>query len=114
VTIGAVAEGLLLAEAGGADPAQVRKAILGGFCQSRILELHGQRMIERNFTPGGLIKNQVKDLDAALEVANRLGVTLPLTQQVRQLFVDLAESGKEMLDHSALILRLEALSAKTK
>jgi 2-hydroxy-3-oxopropionate reductase len=110
VTIGAVAEGLLLAEAGGADPAQVRKAILGGFCQSRILELHGQRMIERNFTPGGLIKNQIKDLDAALEVASRLGVTLPLTQQVRQLFVDLAESGKEMLDHSALILRLEALA----
>jgi 2-hydroxy-3-oxopropionate reductase len=110
VTIGAVAEGLLLAEAGGADPAQVREAILGGFCQSRILELHGRRMIERNFAPGGLIKNQVKDLDAALEVANRLGVTLPLTQQVRQLFVDLAESGKEMLDHSALILRLEALS----
>jgi 2-hydroxy-3-oxopropionate reductase len=114
VTIGAVAEGLLLAEAGGADPAQVRKAILGGFCQSRILELHGQRMIERNFVPGGLIKNQIKDLDAALEVANRLGVTLPLTQQVRQLFVDLADSGKEMLDHSALILRLEALSAEKK
>jgi 2-hydroxy-3-oxopropionate reductase len=113
VTIGAVAEGLLLAEAGGADPSQVRKAILGGFCQSRILELHGQRMIERNFVPGGLIKNQIKDLDAALEVANRLGVTLPLTQQVRQLFVDLADSGKEMLDHSALILRLEALSAQT-
>jgi 2-hydroxy-3-oxopropionate reductase len=109
VTIGAVAEGLLLAEAGGADPAQVRKAILGGFCQSRILELHGQRMIERNFVPGGLIKNQIKDLNAALEVATRLGVTLPLTQQVRQLFVDLAESGKGMLDHSALILRLEAL-----
>ena len=114
VTIGAVAEGLLLAEAGGADPAQVRKAILGGFCQSRILELHGQRIIERNFVPGGLIKNQIKDLDAALEVANRLGVTLPLTQQVRQLFVDLADSGKEMLDHSALILRLEALSAEKK
>jgi 2-hydroxy-3-oxopropionate reductase len=113
VTIGAVAEGLLLAAAGGADPAQVRKAILGGFCQSRILELHGQRMIERNFVPGGIIKNQIKDLNAALETADRLGVTLPLTQQVRQLFVDLADSGKEMLDHSALILRLEALSAKT-
>ena len=80
VTIGAVAEGLLLAEAGGADPAQVRKAILGGFCQSRILELHGQRMIERNFAPGGIIKNQIKDLNAALEIASRLGVTLPLTQ----------------------------------
>src|SRR5271157_222320 len=114
VTIGAVAEGLLLANASGADPAQVRKAILGGFCQSRILELHGQRMIERNFAPGGIIKNQIKDLNAALETASRLGVTLPLTQTVRQLFVDLAESGNEMLDHSALILRLEALSAETK
>jgi 2-hydroxy-3-oxopropionate reductase len=114
VTIGAVAEGLLLANAGGADPAQVRKAILGGFCQSRILELHGQRMIERNFAPGGIIKNQIKDLNAALETASRLCVTLPLTQTVRQLFVDLAESGNEMLDHSALILRLEALSAETK
>jgi 2-hydroxy-3-oxopropionate reductase len=112
VTIGAVAEGLLLAQAGGADPAQVRKAILGGFCQSRILELHGRRMIERNFTPGGQIKNQIKDLNAALEVADRLGVNLPLTQQVRQLFVDLADSGQEMLDHSALILRLEALAAE--
>jgi 2-hydroxy-3-oxopropionate reductase len=111
VTIGAVAEGLLLAQAGGADPAQVRQAILGGFCQSRILELHGQRMIERNFSPGGHVKNQIKDLNAALEVAGRLGVTLPLTQQVRQLFVELADSGQEMLDHSALILRLEALSA---
>src|SRR5271157_1038688 len=114
VTIGAVSEGLILAKGGGADPAQVRKAILGGFCQSRILEEHGQRMIERNFAPGGIIKNQIKDLNAALETASRLGVTLPLTQTVRQLFVDLAESGNEMLDHSALILRLEALSAETK
>jgi 2-hydroxy-3-oxopropionate reductase len=55
VTIGAVAEGLLLAKAGGADPAQVRKAILGGFCQSRVLEEHGQRMIDRNFVPGGAV-----------------------------------------------------------
>jgi 3-hydroxyisobutyrate dehydrogenase-like beta-hydroxyacid dehydrogenase len=60
VTIGAVAEGLTLAKAGGADPAQVRKAIRGGFCESRILELHGQRMIDRNFVPGGLKKNQIK------------------------------------------------------
>ena len=112
VTIGAVAEGLTLAKAGGADPAQVRKAILGGFCQSRILELHGQRMIERNFNPGGLIKNQIKDLDAALESSDRVGVTLPLTQRVRDLFVDLAGSGNEMLDHSALILRLEALAGE--
>lgn len=114
VTIGAVAEGLTLAKAGGAEPAQVRQAILGGFCQSRILELHGRRMIERNFKPGGLIKNQIKDLDAALRTAERVGATLPLTQRVRELFADFADSGNgnEVLDHSALILRLEALSAE--
>jgi len=110
VTIAAVAEGLLLAKAGGADPAQVRKAIMGGFCQSRILEQHGQRMLDRNFVPGGLIKNQIKDLDAALGTADRLGLELPLTRKVRELFVDLANSGKEGLDHSALILRLEELA----
>jgi 2-hydroxy-3-oxopropionate reductase len=110
VTIGAVAEGLLLAKAGGADPAQVRKAIMGGFCQSRILELHGERMIERNFEPGGIIKYQIKDLNAALDVADRLNISLPLTTKVRQLFVDLADAGDEMLDHSALILRLEQLA----
>jgi 2-hydroxy-3-oxopropionate reductase len=110
VTIGAVSEGLLLAAKGGADPAQVRKAIMGGFCQSRILELHGQRMIDRNFAPGGTVKNQIKDLDAVLEVASRLGLNLPLTSRVRGLFVDLAASGGELLDHSALYLQLEAIN----
>jgi 2-hydroxy-3-oxopropionate reductase len=111
VTIGAVAEGLTLAKAGGADPAQVRRAIMGGFCESRILELHGQRMIDRNFVPGGLIKNQIKDLQAALEVAGKLGLQLPLTERVCALFVGLAQSGKEELDHSALILQIEAMNA---
>ena len=109
VTIGAVAEGLTLAKLGGASPSQVRKAIMGGFCQSRILELHGQRMIDRNFVPGGLIKNQIKDLNAALQVAGDLGVRLPLTQRVCELFTTLAKAGKEELDHSALILQIEAL-----
>jgi 2-hydroxy-3-oxopropionate reductase len=108
VTIGAVAEGLILARVGGADPAQVRKAILGGFCQSRILEEHGQRMIDRNFVPGGAVRNQLKDLEAVLEVARKAGLHLPLTERVRDLFAALAESGKEDLDHSALILQLEA------
>ncbi|MBV9130853.1 MAG: NAD(P)-dependent oxidoreductase [Verrucomicrobia bacterium] len=109
VTIGAVAEGLTLAKAGGADPAQVRKAIMGGFCESRILELHGRRMIERNFVPGGFIKNQIKDLKAALEVAGNVGLKLPLTSQVCDLFVALAQTGKEELDHSALILQIETM-----
>jgi 2-hydroxy-3-oxopropionate reductase len=111
VTIGAVAEGLTLAKAGGADPAQVRRAIMGGFCESRILELHGQRMIDRNFAPGGFVKNQIKDLKAALEVAGKLGLRLPLTERVCDLFVALAQTGKEELDHSALILQLEAMKA---
>jgi 2-hydroxy-3-oxopropionate reductase len=109
VTIGAVAEGLTLAKAGGADPAQMRKAIMGGFCQSRILELHGQRMIERNFAPGGFIKNQLKDLDAALKVAGDLGLRLSLTERVRELFGMLTKSGKGELDHSALILQIESM-----
>ena len=111
VTIGAVAEGLTLAKAGGADPAQVRKAITGGFCQSRILELHGQRMIDRNFVPGGFIKNQLKDLNAVLELAGNLQIRLPLTTQVSELFKALADSGKGELDHSALILQIEAMRA---
>jgi 2-hydroxy-3-oxopropionate reductase len=109
VSMGAVAEGLTLAKAGGADPAQVRRAIMGGFCESRILELHGQRMIDRNFVPGGFIKNQIKDLHAALEVAGKLGLQLPLTNRVCELFVALAQSGKEELDHSALTLQIEAM-----
>jgi len=109
ITIGAVAEGLTLAKLGGANPAKVREAIMGGFCQSRILELHGQRMVDRNFVPGGLVKHQLKDLNAALKVASDLGVRLPLTERVRQLFQALADSGKEGLDHSALILEIEAM-----
>jgi 2-hydroxy-3-oxopropionate reductase len=111
VTIGAVAEGLTLAKVSGADPAQVRKAIMDGFCESRILELHGERMIDRNFVPGGAIRNQIKDLNAALEVAKELGLQLPLTSRVCELFVALAQSGKGELDHSALILQIEAMKA---
>jgi 2-hydroxy-3-oxopropionate reductase len=102
---------LTLAKAGGADPAQVRKAITGGFCQSRILELHGQRMIDRNFVPGGSIKNQLKDLNAVLELAGNLQIRLPLTTRVCELFKALADSGKGELDHSALILQIEAMRA---
>jgi 2-hydroxy-3-oxopropionate reductase len=110
VTIGAVAEGLLLAKAGGADLTKVREAIMGGFCQSRILELHGKRMIERDFTPGGTVKNQLKDLNAVLEVARELNLTLPLTEKVRELFVGLANAGGEGYDHSALLLQLETFN----
>jgi 2-hydroxy-3-oxopropionate reductase len=113
ITIGAVAEGLLLAKHGGADPAQVRKAILGGFCQSRILELHGQRMIERNFVAGGTVKNQIKDLKAVLEVAGQHGLQLPLTERVCELFTAHAQTSGELNDHSALYLQLEQINGLT-
>jgi 2-hydroxy-3-oxopropionate reductase len=112
VTIGAVAEGLTLAQAGGADPEKVRRAILGGFADSRILNLHGLRMTERQFEPGGTITNQVKDLDAVLDVAAAAGLQLPLTSQVRGLFGALLERGLGGLDHSALILEIERLSGR--
>lgn len=113
VTIGAVAEGLTLARAGGADPARVREAILGGFAQSRILGEHGARMIERRFEPGGTITNQIKDLDAALDVAGSLGAVMPLTTRARELFADYAAGdggARAGDDHSALVRHIEALS----
>lgn len=111
VTIGAVAEGLSLARAGGADPVQVREAIMGGFAHSRILELHGQRMNERRFEPGGTVATQLKDLDAVLDVAATMGLTLPLSRRVHDLFGALARDGGGGLDHSALILEIERLAA---
>ncbi|MGY2896257.1 NAD(P)-dependent oxidoreductase [Deinococcus sp. UYEF24] len=110
VTIGAVAEGLSLARAGGADPVQVRQAVMGGFAGSRILELHGARMNERRFTPGGTIVNQVKDLDAALDVAAASGLQMPLTGRVRELFSAMLERGEGGLDHSALVTQIERMS----
>ncbi|NIP94228.1 MAG: NAD(P)-dependent oxidoreductase [Akkermansiaceae bacterium] len=108
VTIGAVSEALLLAERGGADPAAVREALRGGFADSRILTEHGKRIIERDFEPGGPVRNQIKDLDNALAAAAECGVDLPVTSLVQELFRGLAgrEGGTE-LDHSALILELE-------
>ncbi|GGR14142.1 NAD(P)-dependent oxidoreductase [Deinococcus ruber] len=110
VTIGAVAEGLSLARAGGADPVRVREAIMGGFCQSRILELHGARMNERRFEPGGTVTNQVKDLVAVLDVATSNSLQLPLTARVYDLFADMLARGDGNLDHSALITQIERLS----
>lgn len=110
-TIGAVAEGLLLAQAGGCDPAAVRQALMGGYATSRILDLHGERMIERNWLPGGPLELQLKDLDNALEVARGAGLTLPLTEKARDAFQALArEMGKPRHDHSAYLLWLEAIN----
>lgn len=105
-TIATVAEAILLAEAGGADPARVRDALMGGFAASRILELHGQRMISRDFQPGGPAKYQLKDTSAARDVAHGLGLELPMLNLADQLFSDLIAHGGGDLDHSALLIEM--------
>jgi 2-hydroxy-3-oxopropionate reductase len=115
VTIGAVAEALTLAQKGGADPAAVREALRGGFAESRILAEHGQRMIARDFKPGGLVHNQIKDLDAAQAFADSIGIELPLLAKVKDLFHSLRSHGGGDLDHSALLLEIERVAtARTK
>ncbi len=103
LNIGAVAEALALVEAAGVDPAKVRQALLGGFAGSRVLEVHGQRMIERSFKPGARVTTQYKDMRQACELGATLGQALPATELGRDLFRQLIERGDGDLDHSALI-----------
>ena len=110
ITIGAVAEALLLAAEGGADPAAVREALLGGFASSRILDLHGQRMIERDFAPGAPARIQLKDLRMILDEARAEGLTLPLAEQTYQRYRNLVANGHSEVDHSGLLLELEHLN----
>ncbi|HEY8100447.1 MAG TPA: NAD(P)-dependent oxidoreductase [Burkholderiaceae bacterium] len=109
-TINIVAEALLLAQAGGADPAAVRAAIRGGFAESRILEIHGQRMLERNFMPGGQVKSQTKDLENVLIAATAAGVTLPVTELVTERYRSILNVMPKA-DQSAALLALERLNA---
>lgn len=102
-TIAAVAEGLLLAERGGADPAKVREALLGGFADSTILRQHGERMVARNWVPGARSTVQLKDTSTALAQARSLGLELPLIGLVDGLYADLVAHGDGDLDHAALI-----------
>jgi 2-hydroxy-3-oxopropionate reductase len=108
-TLNVVAEALLLAQAAGADPAAVRSAIRGGFAESRILEVHGQRMLERNFMPGGQVRTQLKDQRNIAAAAAAAGVTLPLTALVTRRYEMLAET-VPTADHSAALLALELLN----
>ncbi|MDT7951502.1 MAG: 2-hydroxy-3-oxopropionate reductase [Acetobacteraceae bacterium] len=108
LTIEAVAEGLLFASKAGADPAKVRQALMGGLATSRILELHGQRMIERTFNPGFRIELHQKDLNLALDGARSLGMSLPNTETAQQLFTACAEMGGKAWDHSGMVKALEA------
>ena len=107
VTIGAVAEAMLLLRKGGADPAAVRSALVGGFADSTILQQHGERMTEGNFAPGGLSKFQLKDLDNVMAEARSLGVILPLAMDIRDRFERFCSSlGGADRDHSGLYLEL--------
>jgi 3-hydroxyisobutyrate dehydrogenase-like beta-hydroxyacid dehydrogenase len=108
-TLCIVAEALLLAQAGGADPTAVRAALRGGFAESRILEVHGQRMLERNFLPGGQVKSQAKDLDNVLVAAAAAGVTLPVAELVTQTYRSILDAVPNA-DQSAALLALERLN----
>jgi 3-hydroxyisobutyrate dehydrogenase-like beta-hydroxyacid dehydrogenase len=107
LNIGAVAEAIALVESAGVDPAKVRQALMGGFAASRILEVHGQRMIERAFEPGAKITTQVKDLEQAIELGSLLGQRLPATELSLSLYRSLVDRGQGGLDHSALIKALQ-------
>ena len=110
LNIEAVSEALLFASKAGADPAKVRQALMGGFAASRILEVHGERMIKRTFSPGFRIELHQKDLNLALQGAKTLGVTLPNTAMTQELFNTCAAHGMGGLDHSALCRSLEIMS----
>lgn len=110
-SICAVAEALLLAERGGADPARVREALLGGFADSAVLRQHGLRMVERDFKPGGPAKHQIKDTGTALGLARAQELRLPIAEEVDRLFRSLVEHGGGELDHSAIIVELRRLNA---
>lgn len=110
LTIEAVAEALVFASKAGADPAKVRQALMGGLAASRILEVHGERMIRRSFDPGFRIELHQKDLNLALEGARALGVSLPNTSTTQQLFNSCAANGGAKQDHSALVQALERMA----
>lgn len=110
VTIAAVSEALVLAAKAGADPAKVREALLGGFAHSRILDLHGNRILQRNFQPGFKAQLHRKDLSIILDTARELGVALPTTGVVTELMNALIARGGGELDHSALVTVLETLA----
>ncbi len=110
ITIGAVAEAMILVEAGGASREKFREAIRGGFAESRILDLHGARMVARSFAPGGPSRLQLKDLDAVAAMADLFNLDLPLTAMVRDEFRDFVADGGGEKDHSGLLLHLEKIN----
>ncbi|BAN23056.1 2-hydroxy-3-oxopropionate reductase [Caballeronia insecticola] len=110
LNIEAVAEALLFAARSGADPERVRRALMGGFASSRILEVHGERMTKRTFNPGFRIELHQKDLNLALDGARKMGLALPHTASAQQLFSVCAANGGKAWDHSAMVRALEIMS----
>ena len=110
LNIEAVAEALLFAARAGADPARVRQALMGGIASSRILEVHGERMVKLTFDPGFRIELHQKDLNLALSSARALGVALPNTAAAQELFNSCAAHGGKAWDHSAMVRALEKLA----
>ena len=110
LNIEAVAEALVFAAKAGADPAKVRQALMGGFAGSKILEVHGERMVKRTFDPGFRIELHQKDLNLALNSARALGVSLPNTATAQELFNSCAAHGGKAWDHSAMVKALENLA----
>lgn len=110
LNIEAVAEALVFAAKAGADPAKVRQALMGGFASSRILEVHGERMIKRTFNPGFRIELHQKDLNLALSTARTLGVSLPNTATAQELFNSCAAHDGKAWDHSAMVKALEKMA----
>lgn len=108
-TLTIIAEALLLAQAGGADPAAMRAAIRGGFAESRLLEVHGQRMLDRNFAPGGQIKTQAKDMDNILIAAKNAGLKLPVSELVTDLYHSILGSLPNA-DQSAALIAIEQMN----
>jgi 2-hydroxy-3-oxopropionate reductase len=110
ITIEAIGEALVFASKAGADPAKVRQALMGGFASSRILEVHGERILKRNFAPGFRIGLHMKDLSLALAGARELGVALPVTSICQQLFGSCVANGGIAWDHSGMVQALEQLA----
>jgi 2-hydroxy-3-oxopropionate reductase len=109
-TLAIVSEALVLAAKAGVDPAKVRQALLGGFAQSKILEAHGQKMLERNFKPGFRIRLHDKDMKIALAAGSEYGVPLMVTSQVAQIMTAMKSMGNGELDHSGIVKFVEALA----
>jgi 2-hydroxy-3-oxopropionate reductase len=110
ISIGAVSEALILAEAAGADPKAVREIMLRGFAGGPILKNHGLRILTKNFKPGGKASTQLKDMNNIIATAKKYKLNLPIAKKVQELYAKTVKSGRANLDHSALYLFIKALS----